>query len=741
MSEVIFVVDDDEINLTIATYHLNAENYTTYTAMSGSALFALLEEATPDLILLDIMMPEMDGFAVIRVLKSEESTKDIPVIFLTSSDDAGSEIRGLREGAVDYIRKPFSAEVLKIRVHTHLILQRQKREMLATVKNAEIASEAKSSFIAIMSHEMRTPLNAILGFAELSLDAEYVCEQVYTNLLNIQNAGKTLLSLINDMLDISKIEMGKFELVPIEYGTAGMLNDVLTQSILHKGEKPIEFILKISDNFPATLFGDELRVRQVLSNVISNAFKYTANGKVELSLAGTAKGGSVWVYATIRDTGMGIKPEDIERVFEDYVQTDRAANRRIVGTGLGLSISRRLACMMGGDIKLASEYGKGSTFTVRIKQGFVSSDSIGAEAIKDLKEFNYTEKRHRRTQFVALQSLTSAHVLVVDDVETNLEVAVGMLRRYSITAECVTSGADAIAAMQNADARYDAIFMDHMMPNMDGIEALQHIRAIGTPLARNIPVIAFTANAIVGNEQMFLENGFQAFLTKPLEASQLDSVIREWVWDRRKNIFAEFDVNGVDFDKGLLRFGGDTGSYLNVLRSFSRTVPTNLDRIVTVSSKNLSEYMVLVHGIRGACFGICADEAAALATALEDAAKVALEKNVDIEEHESYKYICENNQAFIVYVRELLAGVGNVLATIDSGVQKNRKDGVCAETLAKLSQACANHSINEIDELVEELDAFVYENERDSDLVAHLKGMADDMDYAGMAECLLGIVK
>ncbi|MDR0315946.1 MAG: transporter substrate-binding domain-containing protein [Treponema sp.] len=405
-------------------------------------------------------------------------------------------------------------------------------------KEVRNASEAKSHFVANMSHEMRTPMNAVIGLTNLMLEEEDIPRVAKETFKKINTAGNTLMELISDILDISKIEAGKLELTPIKYDVASLINEIVTINMVRIVNKPITFKLDINEDMPSILFGDDLRVKQILNNLLSNAFKYTKEGTVTLGIAtkGAAinDGDDIWVSFYISDTGIGIRAEDIKKLFVDYNQVDTQTNRKIEGTGLGLSITKKFVELMGGEIVVESEYGKGTTFRVRIRQGFVSDETIGKEIAENLRNFQYADKKKLAYEKLMRPDLSYARVLVVDDFPTNLDVAAGMMRKYRMQVDCVLSGQDAVDRITAGDPVYDAIFMDHMMPEMDGMEAVTKIRELGTDYAKKLPIIALTANVAVGNEQMFLNNGFNAFLSKPFSAMSLDAIIQKWVRSNEK---------------------------------------------------------------------------------------------------------------------------------------------------------------------------------------------------------------
>jgi len=636
---------------------------------------------------------------------------------------------------------------------------RLQLELKEALEEAQNANSAKSNFLARMSHEMRTPLNAIIGLSELTLSASNLDVESSANLGKINNAGITLLSTVNHILDISKIEAGKFELVPVEYNFPSMLNDAITQSIIYKDEKPVKFTLDIDDKFPATLYGDDLRIKQILNNLLSNAFKYTKEGRVELSITcSTENSAMAWICISIRDTGIGIKSNDLMDVFTDYAQMDLSNNRRIEGTGLGLPITKKIVEMMDGSITVESKYGKGSVFTARFRQKVIGTAVIGSEVADNLKNFHYSDqKRHQASRMMRI-NLNYARVLVVDDVETNLDVAKGMLKPYGMKVDCLTSGREAINAIRSEKVRYNAIFMDHMMPEMDGIEATRVIREeIGTEYARTVPIIALTANAIMGNEEIFLQNGFQAFISKPIEIERLDAVIREFVRDKElERTFTEIDVNGkmlpnvrsgderrniadrrsgidrrilggkingINYEKGIQRFNGDEESYLNVLRSYASNMKPLIDSVRQITWENLAKYSITLHGIKGASRGICAEQVGVKAEALEKAAKSG---NMD--------FIMCSNAAFIEDAEKLVKDLEEMFKVIDIGNPKPKKDIIDPEVLKKLAVACGKYDMDGVDSAMEEIEVFEYSS--DSELVRWLRENVNEVNFTQIKDKL-----
>ncbi|MDR3135709.1 MAG: response regulator [Deltaproteobacteria bacterium] len=636
---------------------------------------------------------------------------------------------------------------------------------------AQSASEAKTAVLATMCHEMRTPINAIIGFSELILHGHADEENQEENLQKIHDAGMTLLGIVNDILDITKIEAGKFELVPVEYDLASLINDTVTVNLIRITDKPIEFGLELDSKLPSRLFGDELRIKQLINNLLSNAFKYTMEGNVDMSVTGHREGSFFYLTVKVKDTGIGIKPEDLSKLFFEYSQLETKSNRKIEGTGLGLAITKQLVDLMEGKIDLQSEYGVGSTFTITIKQKYVTDVPIGKNVAEHLENFEL--RPGKVSAGLAITALPYARVLVVDDVKANLDVARGMLKPYGMQVDCALSGQAAIDLLTEGKASYDAVFMDHMMPGMDGIEATRRIRNdIGTDYARNIPVIALTANAVVGNEKMFLENGFQAFLTKPIEMKRMDLVLRQFVRNKDKEAkymatlekeAAEVEnivstamstpkvdnkghakalagterpeaskaetalsedtglepltkVPGLDVPEGLKRFAGDKEVYLEVIRSYAQSVIDLMDQLTEPNYDDLKNYVIAIHGVKSSSYGICAREVGQLAENLEHKAAEG-----DLE------YVKTYNHQFLAAVTNLTKSLEDIL--VENAAQDHRPVKECPDPdlLAKLKNACASYDMDGVDEALKELESYLYSS--DPNLTTWLRDKIDHMDF------------
>jgi PAS domain S-box-containing protein len=498
--------------------------------------------------------------------------------------------------------------------------------------DAEAANLAKSAFLAKISHEIRTPMNVVLGISEIQLKNEALPPEAREAINIIYNSGYLLLGIINDILDLSKIEAGKLELSPVEYDVASLINDAVHINVMRYDSKPVEFNLLVDEDIPSTLYGDELRIKQILNNLLSNAFKYTDSGTVTLSVSAEFTGqkeapftpGDTFVLVfRVNDTGQGMTSEQVDKLFDEYTRFNMDANRKTQGTGLGMSIAKSLVSMMNGEISVESELGKGSVFTVKLPQKIIGSGVLSREAAENLKQFRLDRGEHyKKNTNIVREYMPYGRVLIVDDVETNLYVAKGLLAPYGLTIETVTSGFEAIEKIKGG-ASYDIIFMDHIMPEMDGLEAVKIIRCLGYER----PIIALTANAIAGQAEMFMANGLDGFVSKPIDIRQLNATLNKLIRDKYPAEVVEAarkqDRSQYYHDDGAPQntknsklagiFAGDAEKALAVLEGVHQSKYH--------SANDLKLYIVYAHAMKSALLSIGEQELSGFALKLEDAAQ------------------------------------------------------------------------------------------------------------------------
>lgn len=589
------------------------------------------------------------------------------------------------------------------------------------------ANAAKGKFLAHMSHEIRTPINAVLGMDTMIL-RETKDPQIKEYALDIQNAGKNLLSLINDILDFSKIESGKLEIINAEYDFSSLLHDISNMVRSKAEEKKLEIRFYIDENLPAKLLGDDVRIRQILINLLNNAVKYTPKGSVSLRVDGEVQGKKVLLHFSVEDTGMGIKKEDMEKLFQEFQRIEEKRNRNIEGTGLGLSITTQLLALMGSKLNVESTYGEGSKFYFSLEQQIVDSTPVG----------NLEERiRKQTTEYSYQETFTApdAQMLVVDDNATNLKVFVNLLKCTKVHVDVADSGAACLELIK--DRRYDLIFLDHMMPEMDGIETLHRMKEQIPNQSREAPVVALTANAITGAKEMYLAEGFDAFLAKPINPEKLEQMIlrllpRELLKfetqetssvsgqtfisggvQAYRDPFADDlpVVDGIDWSYGLMHLP-EKELLMDTVKDFWKAIDVEADTLeqfyqkIRTDDTALQQYRIKVHSMKSSANLIGAIALGGMAKVLENAARDGKIETIDalhdtfIHEWRSYK--------------EHLKECPGIEEEIENASENKKQIDDITIPLAYLdilSQAFEEMDIDEMDQMMVNLVEYVYPGE------------------------------
>ena len=546
----------------------------------------------------------------------------------------------------------------------------RRERLIAISERAVAASEAKTSFLSNMSHEIRTPINAILGMNEMIL-RECGDDSVIGYSENIKTAGNTLLGIVNDILDFSKIEAGKLEIIPVEYDLSSVINDLVNMVRTKVDEKRLRLNLDIDRNTPKYLYGDEIRIKQIVTNILTNAVKYTERGVISFSInyeANTSDKSLIDLIVSVKDTGIGIKPEDMEKLFSKYDRIEEKRNRNVEGTGLGMNITKGLLEMMGSRLEVESTYGFGSTFSFRLKQKVMEWKPLG----------NYEEawKSHVSSRSVYHQQFTapSARVLAVDDNEMNLAVFVNLLKKTELKIDTALSGSECLALTEKN--KYDVIFLDHMMPEKDGIETLHELRSRSENPNLQTPVICLTANAVSGAKEEYMDAGFDDYLAKPIDSNRLEELLKYYLPANKVNNTGEteevFGTNGgirpsvpdelrplkevgIDVEQMILNTG-DEKAFLPLLQMFSDTLDDKAGEIdMLFSREEYKDYTIKVHAIKSSLRLIGDDILADMAQELESAAK-----------SKDYDFIKENHGVFMEGLRRLKAPLRDAACEMDS---------------------------------------------------------------------------
>lgn len=741
-------------------------------------------------------------------------------------------------------------------------LSQKTAAIMDALDEVENANKAKSDFLANMSHEIRTPMNAIVGMCELILRERDISETVREYCFNIQNSGRSLLAIINDILDFSKIESGKMELIEDEFNIASTLNDVINMAVARKGNKPLELIVHVNPDIPVGLIGDELRIRQIIINLVTNAIKYSNEGCVCLRVSQTRLDDGLELSVSVTDTGIGITKENLEKLFNNFQQVDTKKNRAVEGTGLGLAISKRLINQMGGTINVSSEYGKGSEFSfviplkVKNDKPFIAvknADTIRAAGYIDFSKFlipkiageyrtliaelntglhtpievfgsmeelkaalanasekythiftareeyssndeffleqaknaeviliqdrrdavevpenikylfkplyalsvaavfnhesvitNMGERRNSGASFVAPQ----ARVLIVDDNPINLKVATGLMRPYNMQVITAESASSAISLLRSKD--FHIIFMDHMMPDTDGVEATQMIRGMSDEYYKKVPIIALTANAVNGVRDMFIAAGMNDFLAKPIEISALDRVLKAWLpkelikkpeiresgSGQRKPVQKPAGENSLfNPEAGLYYTGGDEEAYLEVLRMYVKKGREKQEYIQKLFEEEAwKNYTIEVHALKSTSLSIGAETLSERAKELELAGKAGnhnLIKRKTGELLEMYGRVLDMGQK---YLEEMLpeAEEGEAEESPE-GLSEISPEGI-AEAIEAILMACDAYDGEEVERICDEMSGRSCGGMGLKPLFAEIRDAAKDFEYEEAVE-------
>ena len=584
---------------------------------------------------------------------------------------------------------PFKINGKKVYACYVLDLREERMRLMA-----EQESMSKTRLLAYMSHEIRTPINSVLGIAEAQLQNEKLSPEVSEGFLRIHNSSKVLLNIINDILDLSKVSSGKMEIIPHSYDLLTLIADSVQLSLIYHDDKKIGFVLKVDENLPSSLIGDESRIAQIIVNLLSNAFKYTDDGVVSLSLGFEHKTAEDFLLVVeVMDTGKGMADEQVSIICEDFVRFYAPGKRISDGIGLGMPITSHLIKLMGGELIIKSALGVGSTFTVKIPQKIVAdAQALGRDMVDKLNTICTSNRPLTQIERLKRHPMPYGRVLVVDDLESNRFVAKQFILPYSIDVQTAQSGDEAIFMLQEGEV-YDIIFMDHMMPGMDGIEATKKIREMGYMH----PIIALTANAVKGMKETFLASGFTDFLEKPIQLKTIDDCLMRYVRGKQpKEVIAATEAAGAssseeDDDVDAVYAKNLAEPFIADAKKAIVNIELLLER-QDWSKRSLAIYTLQAHNIKGALQNIGRMSFSKEAFALE---RAGLDGNID--------QIKRLTPGFLDDLKSLISTLLPKEINIMDEALSDQELSKLQELLSALSSSCKSYDINSTYSLAESL--------------------------------------